>query len=88
MVSLADILDSYAPDLSADIFGSYDDFLGLLSDKTSRDRLAQLSPEDAYQDDVFLAARETASKFDCALTRLLFKSNDQITQLAQKYGVF
>jgi hypothetical protein len=85
--SLADIVEAYAPDLSGDIFESYDAFLGL-NDQKTRELLECLSPDDAYKDDVFLAAREIATKFDGALTRLLFESNDDITQLSKKYGVF
>jgi hypothetical protein len=86
--SLATIVERYAPSLTAEIFDSYDSFLALLGDKDKRELLEKLGPDDAYKDPVFLEARRVATDFDEALTKLLFRSNDEITQLAQKYGVF
>lgn len=86
--SLAAVVESYAPSLAGGIFDSYDTFLDLLFDEDKRKALAQLSPEDAYKSDLFLEAREVATTFDDALTNLLFGSNDRLTELAQKYGVF
>lgn len=86
--SLAMIVESYAPDLATDIFDTYDSFLELLVDVDKRDILVQLSPDGAYTSDVFLEARDVATRFDDALVKLLFESDIRITQLTRKYGVF
>jgi len=86
--SLATIVEAYAPSLTTDVFDAYDSFLALLGDEEKRKLLEQLDPDEAYGSDVFLEARRVATNFDEALIKLLFGSNDEITQLAQKYGVF
>ena len=86
--SLATIVETYAPSLIGEIFNNYDSFLALLSDEKKRTSLEELEPDQAYKDDLFLEARQVATRFDKALIELLFGSNDEITQLAQKYGVF
>jgi predicted nucleotidyltransferase len=86
--SLATIVQRYAPSLTAEIFDNYDSFLALLGDEKKRELLEKLGPDDAYKDSVFLEARQVATNFDEALIKLLFRSDDKITQLAEKYGVF
>ena len=86
--SLATIAQRYAPSLTAEIFDNYDSFLALLGDEKKRELLEKLGPDDAYKDSVFLEARQVATNFDEALIKLLFRSDDKITQLAEKYGVF
>ena len=85
---LATIIERYAPSLTGEIFDNYDSFLALLGDEKKRELLEKLGPDEAYEDSVFLEARQVATNFDEALTKLLFNSDDKITQLAQKYGVF
>jgi hypothetical protein len=86
--SLSIIVDQYAPSIASDIFDAYDNFLALLNDEEKRKVLEQLAPEDAYKDKVFLDAREIAQNFDEALLKLLFESNDDVTDVVKKYGVF
>lgn len=86
--SLAMIIEQYAPILAADVFDSYDSFLQLLCDDGKRAALEGLAPENAYNDAVFSEARSFSKRFDVALTKLLFESNDSVSQLAKQYGVF
>lgn len=86
--SLAVIVELYAPHLTTDVFDTYDSFLLLLGDEQKRKILERLTPDEAYENDVFLDARRVAAKFDDALIKLLFESNNDIAQLAQRYGVF
>jgi hypothetical protein len=86
--SLAGMVSRYAPSLAPDIFDSYDSFLALLNDKEKRTGLEKLSPDDAYEDAVFLEARNVATQFDTALTNLLYESNDDVTSMVKKYGIF
>ncbi|MGB9369693.1 MAG: nucleotidyltransferase domain-containing protein [Xanthobacteraceae bacterium] len=86
--SLATIIEQYSPSLATDIFDSYDSFLQMLDDDRKRNALEDLAPEKAYNDDVFREARSFSKKFDDALTNLLFESNDDVSQLVKRYGVF
>lgn len=86
--SLATIVDRHVPRLAAEIFDNYDAFIAMLDDKEQRELLEKLSPEEAYQNEIFLEARNIATKFDQALTELLFEADNQIAKLVKKYGVF
>ena len=86
--SMAMIIEEYAPSLGADVFDSYDSFLQLLCDDEKRKALEWLTPECAYNNEVFSEARSFSKSFDEALTKLLFESNDRVSQLAKQYGVF
>lgn len=86
--SLATIVETHGSSLADDIFNAYDSFLSLLNNKEHRVLLEQLSPDEAYKNPVFLAARKEAYRFDTALTKLMFDTDDQITALVKKYGVF
>jgi hypothetical protein len=86
--SLAAMVEHYAPSLAADVFDSYDNFLSLLNSEAARQVLEQLTPDEAYENSEFLEAREVAHKVDEALLKLLFESNDKITEAVKKFGVF
>ena len=86
--SLATVVGRHASHLTADVFDAYDEFLLLLNDEQKRKLLEQLTPEQAYENPVFLEARNIANKFDGALTKLIFESDEQVTQLVKRYGVF
>jgi predicted nucleotidyltransferase len=86
--SLATVVERYAPTSAPDIFDSYDSFLAILDNEALRTKLEELSPEAAYEDSDFLAAREVATRFDHALTALLFDENPEVAKLVRKYGVF
>lgn len=86
--SLAAMVTAHAPDLAGQIFDNYDAFIALLNDTQKRERLENLSPYAAYEDDIFLQARSISLSFDDALTKLLFDSSDDVTKLVKKYGVF
>ena len=86
--SLAAIVERFAPSLASDVFDAYDQFLLLLNDEQKRRVLEQLSPEEAYENLVFLDARQIAIKFDETLLKLMFELNDEITEAVKRYGVF
>lgn len=86
--SLAAMVELYDASLADEIFGSYDAFLSLLNNRELRTLLETLTPDEAYSDPVFLAAREQAYRFDSALTKLMFDADPRVTDLVKKYGVF
>ncbi|SFG40853.1 Putative nucleotidyltransferase DUF294 [Palleronia marisminoris] len=86
--SLALLVKEHAPNLADDILGNYDRFLSLLTENEARETLESLSPEEAYENPVFLNAREIAIDFDSALLKLMFESDKRVADLIKKYGVF
>jgi len=71
-----------------DIFGSYDSFLGILGDNAKRTRLEELTPETMRDDLLFAETREIGDRFQRGLSMLFFDTDSQLTQAAQRYGVF
>lgn len=86
--SIASVVEQHAPKMAAEIFDNYDAFLGILNDESQRKLLENLSPVDAYADPLFLEVRDIATKFDKALTELLFEADEKLSALVKKYGVF
>jgi hypothetical protein len=53
------------------------------------DRLKELTPEDAGQDETYQRAREIGSRFQAALDDIFFQPNGTtIPDLTREYGVF
>jgi hypothetical protein len=73
--------------MAQDLFGAYDEFLGLLDD-SRRDHLDGLSPEGAHTDDVYKHVRLMSDRFQDALTRMFFDSETPLPELTKRYGVF
>lgn len=86
--SLAVMIEKYAPSLAPDVFDAYDSFLEILSSVEKRSVLEQLSPDGAYENEIFLDARQISANFDNKLLELMFDSDVNITRLVKKYGVF
>jgi hypothetical protein len=75
--------------VAADMFGAYDEFLGLLSDAEARSRLAQLSYASAATDETYELVRRLGHRFQGGLTRLFFEDDSTgIPELTRIYGVF
>jgi len=71
------------------LFDCYDEFLQLLDDRALRERLKELAPEDAGQDETYRRAREIGSRFQTALDDIFFQPNGtKIPDLTREYGVF
>jgi predicted nucleotidyltransferase len=74
---------------AARLFDSYDEFLQLLDDKSLRDGLKELAPEDAEADATYERARGIGRRFQDALDEIFFAANGtEIPDLTRKYGVF
>jgi predicted nucleotidyltransferase len=75
-------------DLADSLFGSYDQFLGILSDARLRKRLDELDPQTQYEDETFLEARKLTHQFRDALLDLFFERDRKLSSLTKIYGVF
>jgi predicted nucleotidyltransferase len=74
---------------AAKLFGSYDRFLALLDDESSRSHLGRLSPEQAGKDPIYAEARSVGRDFQQALDGIFFAENGtRIPELTRTYGVF
>lgn len=85
---LADVLDRYAtPETALKVMDAYEAFIGMLSDQGKRSHLESL-PFNAVDDGLFSEMREVSRSFRDGLETLFFDSNEQITRLTKRYGVF
>jgi predicted nucleotidyltransferase len=75
-------------DLAASLFGSYDGFLGILSNAGLRKHLDEMDPRTQYEDETFLEARKLTHQFRDALLELFFERNVKLSSLTKIYGVF
>jgi len=74
--------------ISLKLFGSYDSFLGQLSDPDIRTHLKDLKSEAADSSMIFQAMRKTSHDFQDALNAVFFESNRDLFELIKTYGVF
>jgi predicted nucleotidyltransferase len=73
----------------ADMFGAYDEFLGMLDDSGIRAHLNGLTPDLAGSDPTYERAREMGHRFQRALDLAFFDSEGTgIPALTRRYGVF
>jgi hypothetical protein len=70
------------------LFTSYDQFLGMLSDPDLRHHLEELSEGSADSDDQYRKARELSHNFRNALLELFFDEESGLAKLTRLYGVF
>jgi predicted nucleotidyltransferase len=73
---------------ASQLFGAYDDFLGILADKDSRAHLEKLPEEEADSDATYQLARKISHRFRDALLELFFDDKTELGKLTRMYGVF
>jgi predicted nucleotidyltransferase len=70
------------------ILGSYDEFIGMLSDESNRDRLEKLTEEDADTDPIYQRARQLSHTFRDGLMAFFYDSKSELEVLTKNYGAF
>jgi hypothetical protein len=70
------------------LFGSYDEFLGLLNDHDKRKCLEQLRPDDEETDTKFQEARIMRRKFRIAIQNMFLNKHSPLHQHSIEKGVF
>jgi predicted nucleotidyltransferase len=70
------------------IFGSYDEFVGILSDPEKRDRLEKLPDSDAGTDITYQRARTLSHDYRNGLVEFFFDDQSEMLNLTKNYGVF
>jgi hypothetical protein len=86
----ADTLSRFSgkPDAVRGLFDSYNDFLGLLGDKTQRDHLEKIAPGQLETDSIYREARNISHCFRDAVSSIFLTPDNPIGELTIKYGVF
>lgn len=75
-------------DAARRIFSSYNEFLGILADKTNRDHLESLTESDADKDPIYQRARDLSHSFRDGLLDFFFDRDSELGILTRNYGVF
>lgn len=70
------------------LFNSYDQFLGLLADQSTRDHLENLPPDPDPSDTTWGEARRITHEFRDSLLELFFDEKSRLYDLTKMYGVF
>ena len=70
------------------LFDAYDRFLGMLSEKTTRDHLEGLALDPRPQDATWEEARHITHEFRDALLEMFFDKESRLYDLTKMYGVF
>ncbi|MCK4998890.1 MAG: nucleotidyltransferase domain-containing protein [Anaerohalosphaera sp.] len=74
--------------VSLEIFDAYNRFIDSMSKPEIREHLNKLKVKEADNDSCFSSLCEISQQFQKGLVSLFFDSNDQLTELTRKYGVF
>ncbi|MDR5727779.1 MAG: nucleotidyltransferase domain-containing protein [Terriglobia bacterium] len=86
----AETLTLYTDKVKAvgELFGAYEDFLGVLSDKSGRTHLEALTPDQLETDAAYASARAISHRFAEAVQSIFLNSDNRIGELTIRYGVF
>jgi hypothetical protein len=70
------------------IFSTYDRFLAILDDETSRNELQTIAREHADKSTVFQEVRAISHEFRDALLNWLYTPDTRLYELVKQYGLF
>ncbi len=73
--------------IQRDFFASYSEFLGLLDNEESRNRLQNLRASESGTDPVFQQVKQISAVFERSLDHIFFE-DARLKSLTRKYGVF
>ena len=71
-----------------ELFGAYDEFVGLLNEPQSRERLENLRQEEEGADEIFKKARNIRRRFRAATQSMFLDQRSPLYQLTIEKGVF
>ena len=74
--------------VASNLFGAYDQFLGVLQDEEVRKHLDNLQPDELDEDSKYQQAREWSHTFNKAILDLFFHLDEELGELTKTYGVF
>jgi hypothetical protein len=79
---------SFLENCARDLFGSYDDFLGLLNDEQKRDHLDKLEPGFQDTSEIFAEARRIRKRFRLAIQDIFTGTESPIREHSIAKGIF
>lgn len=88
LVRFARDMKSDGASVAVELVDTYEAFLSILDNKEKRNTLDALDVDGAASCTVFQEAREVGADFQKGLTKLFFETDDEVTRITQRYGVF
>ncbi|HEX2833199.1 MAG TPA: nucleotidyltransferase domain-containing protein [Thermoanaerobaculia bacterium] len=82
------VLDCHDREVAELIFSSYDEFLGVLANAESREKLEKVAFEEALAEPAYAGLREASKRFREGVTRLFFDAHPKLPSLIRQFGVF
>jgi hypothetical protein len=79
---------NFLEETARSMFGSYDDFLGLLNDQEKRDHLDKLDPHSQGSSKIFSEARETRHRFRIAIQSTFTGPESPLRNHSIEKGIF
>ena len=80
-------LEHEAADPGARALGAYDEFIGLLDDEDSRERLEEVTRATAADSEIFAEVRQLGGQLERGLLALLFET-EPLSKLVRDYAIF
>jgi hypothetical protein len=77
-----------SPEAALGVIGSYDAFMGILTDEDKRRHLSELPLEALGEDALFKEATSLTYAFQEGLDQLFFEADEEIAALVRRFGVF
>ena len=74
--------------MAREVMDAYNEFLAALDDADKRKHLEELNLDEAHADKDFCSLRDASGRFTRGLGEFLFRSDEQLRALAEKYLVF
>jgi hypothetical protein len=78
----------YLDQAAREILGSYNEFLGILANSEFRNRLEDLTEEEAEGNELYQRARRLTHTFRDGLLKFFFDEKSPMDDLTKNYGVF
>jgi hypothetical protein len=79
---------SHLDETAKNILGSYNEFIGMLSEERVRSHLEELTEENADADPIYQQARGLSHTFRDGLLAFFFDPKSELESLTKNYGVF
>jgi predicted nucleotidyltransferase len=79
---------SHLDETARNILDSYNEFIGMLSDRDARTRLEELTEESADADPIYQRARTLSHTFRDGVLAFFFDPKSELEALTKTYGVF
>jgi hypothetical protein len=80
--------DEFLSECARDLFGAYDEFLGILDDEQKRHHLEMLNPDQENDSEIFKEARRIRHRFRVAIQRTFTDGKSPLRRHSIEKGIF